>query len=411
MLPMILFLAVVAGLFIRKLTPEERIQLVHTIVGHARRAIALARSYFTSTPPGCEEFYAALRERTKWALVTPALLAAYGAIYLVMIWGESSGSHEQLLLHWGGSMGPRTTNGEWWRLATAMFIHWGLLHLLADMAGLARAGVLVERLAGPTAFAFVYIAAGLIAGLRDLSAHPVAVSAGAAGAIFGVYGLLIATLVSGWIQRSPLTIPLGVLKGIWPGAVLFLVYNVVAEGFFTESMTSGLVVGLVGGGILALRIGSHKPPVPRLCATTVVAFGIVVAFAVPLRGMADVTREMARVIDLEKRTSNAYYAEVVRFRNGRKTASALADVAEGIAAEVRDTQASLAALTNVPRQHQPMLDDALEYLRLREESWRLRVEGLRAGRMPTLLRAERVESDAKTIFSRVEKLKGEQVDQ
>jgi rhomboid protease GluP len=407
MLPMILFLAVVAGLFIRKLTPEERIQLVHTIVGHARRATALARNYVTSTPPGCDEFYAALRERTRWALVTPALLAAYGAIYLLMIWGESSGTHEQLLVHWGGNLGPRTTNGEWWRLASAMFIHWGLLHLIADMAGLARVGLLTERLVGPTAFAVVYIAAGLIAGLRDLSAHPVAVTAGASGAIFGVYGLLIATLVSGWVLRSPLTIPLGVLKGIWPGAVLFLVYNIVAEGFFTESMTSGLVVGLVGGGVLALRIGS---PVPRLCASTVAALGIVVAFAVPLRGMADVTREMARVIDLEKRTSTVYDAQVVRFRNGRQTADALADVADGIATEVRATRASLADLTNVPPQHQPMLDDALEYLRLREESWRLRVEGLRAGKMPTLQRAERVESNAKTIFSKVEKAKSEQVE-
>jgi hypothetical protein len=57
-----------------------------------------------------------------------------------------------------------------------------------------------------------------------------------------------------------------------------------------------------------------------------------------------------------------------------------------------------------------MLDDALEYLRLREESWRLRVEGLRAGKMPTLQRAERVESNAKTIFSKVEKAKSEQVE-
>jgi hypothetical protein len=74
-------------------------------------------------------------------------------------------------------------------------------------------------------------------------------------------------------------------------------------------------------------------------------------------------------------------------------------------------RASLSTLTKVPSQHQPMLVDAMEYLRLREESWRLRVEGLRAGKMPTLQRAERVESEAKTIFSKVEQLKGESVEQ
>ena len=47
---------------------------------------------------------------------------------------------------------------------------------------------------------------------------------------------------------------------------------------------------------------------------------------------------------------------------------------------------------------------------LREESWRLRVEGLRVGRMQTLQKAERVESDAKTLFENVKKLKSEQVD-
>ena len=406
-LPMLLFLSVVVGLVVRKLTPEERLQLVHRSIDLARRATALTRDYLTRTPAGCEDFYAALRERTRWTVVTPAILAAYAALYIVMIWGESSASHEQLLIDWGGSIGPLTTNGEWWRLAAAMFIHWGLLHVIVVSVGLVRVGMLMERLVGPIAFACVYLAAGLIAGLRDLSAHPVAVTAGADGAIVGVYGLLLVMFAWGWVQRSPLTIPLAALRVVWPGAVVFFVYRMATGGLITESMTWGLVVGLVAGGILALRIGSYKPPIPRLCASTVGALGIVVAFAVPLRGMADVTREMPRVIDLERRTSAAYDAEVMKFRRGRQTANALANVADGFASEVRATRESLSTLTNVPRQHKPMLDDAMEYLRLREESWRLRVEGLRAGRMPTLQRAERVESEAKTFFARVEQLKGD----
>jgi membrane associated rhomboid family serine protease len=119
---MLLFIAVVVGLVVRKLTPEERLQLVHKAVDLARRATALTRDYLTRTPVGSEDFFAALRERTKWTVVTPAILAAYGTIYLFMIWGESSASHEQLLISWGGSIGPLTTNGEWWRLASAMFV-------------------------------------------------------------------------------------------------------------------------------------------------------------------------------------------------------------------------------------------------------------------------------------------------
>jgi rhomboid protease GluP len=340
-------------------------------------------------------------------LVTPALLALFVAIYFLMHVRGSSLQGNQLLLDWGGSIGPRTTNGEWWRLATAIFVHWGLLHVMANVAGLIVVGRLMERLVGPVAFAFVFMAAGLIAGLRELSMHPVAVTAGAAGGIYGAYGLLLTALAWGWVRRSPLTIPLAALKRIWPGAVVFLVYSIATEGFLSQSMTTGLAVGLAGGGILAFGIGAHKPPLPRLCTSMAVTLAIVVAFAAPLRGMADVTEEVVRVIDVEARTAVAYDAEVALFKKGRLTAEALADVADAMRADIRATHASLQALTNVPLEHQSIVDEASAYLRLREESWRLRVEGLRTGRMQTLQRAERVESEAKTLFRGVERLKRE----
>ena len=407
---MLLFVAVVLGLFIRKLTPEERIQLVQTILAWARFAMTAVRQFATRTPAGCEDFDAALRERTKRTFVTPALLIAWVMLYVVMLLRGSGLDGEQLLLHWGGSVGPRTTNGEWWRLLTAMFVHWGLVHLIANVVGLAQIGRLTERLVGPTTFAFVFVAAGLISGLRELSVHPVAVSAGASGGVFGVYGLLIATCAWGWVWRSsPLTIPVAALKRLCPAAVVFLIYHLAAEGI-TESMTWGTMVGLACGAILAFGIDEHKPPVRWLCTSMAATLAIIVLFAAPLRGMADVTREMAAVIELERRTATAYDKEVVQFRRGRHSAEALADIAAGIESDVRATRASLSAITNVPSEQQPIVKDALEYLRLREESWHLRVEGLRKGRLPTLQRADRVESDAKRLFDEVEKFKSGKVE-
>jgi hypothetical protein len=129
---------------------------------------------------------------------------------------------------------------------------------------------------------------------------------------------------------------------------------------------------------------------------------IILLFAAPLRGMADVTREMGSVIELEARTIAAYDAEVAQFRKGRQTAEALADMAEGIADDIHATRASLAAITNVPPEQQPIVTDALEFLRLREDSWRLRVDGLRKGKLQTLQQADRVESSAKTLFAKVD---------
>jgi membrane associated rhomboid family serine protease len=331
-------------------------------------------------------------------------------IHFVMKWNSTSEVDEQLLLHWGASIGPRTTNGEWWRLATAMFVHWGWLHVIVEAAGLVMAGLLVERLVGPAAFALVYVASGLLAALWGLTAHPVSMSAGAAGAIFGIYGLLLATLVWGLVQRSTVTVPLAVLKRLCPGGVVFLVYNMATEGFLSESMESGLVVGFLSGSILAARISTDKPPMRRIWATMAATIGIVVALAAPLRGMADVTAEVGRVIENEERTAAAYVQQVERFKKGRLTAEALATIANDIGTEIHATRMTLAILTHVPEEQQQVLADASEYLRLREDSWRLRVEGLRSGRMPTLQRAERLESDALTAFEKVEKWKGEKVE-
>ena len=76
----------------------------------------------------------------------------------------------------------------------------------------------------------------------------------------------------------------------------------------------------------------------------------------------------------------------------------------------RVTRASLSTLTNVPPEHQPVVKSALEFLRLREESWTLRVEGLRNGRLQMLQRADRAESEAKMLFVEVEKLKSGEVE-
>ena len=76
----------------------------------------------------------------------------------------------------GRGPGPLTTNGEWWRLVTASFVHTGLFHLLVNVAVLCQLGAVLERLAGRPTFTAVYISAGVFAGLISLSSYPVAVS-------------------------------------------------------------------------------------------------------------------------------------------------------------------------------------------------------------------------------------------
>ena len=58
-------------------------------------------------------------------------------------------------------------------------------------------GLLLERLAGPLAIGTVYMGSGVVANAASLTADPMAVSAGASGAIFGVYGMFVASVIWG----------------------------------------------------------------------------------------------------------------------------------------------------------------------------------------------------------------------
>jgi len=404
MLPMVVFLAVVLGLALRGTTSEDRVRFGRVMLA----ALRFIRDAVTKPPAGGELFHEALKARSRWALVTPTLAGTSVSVFAFMLLGSGELADARTLIDWGGSIGPRTTNGEWWRLATAMFVHVSVLHLFGYVAGLVQVGLLVERLVGPFAFTAVYAASGLLAGLWTMSAHPVSVSVGAAGAVFGVYGLLLASIVWGLIQRSTVTIPLVVLKGLWPGAAIFTVYHVVTEGLVSESMQAGLVVGLASGVVLlAGRAGAHKPAARRVCAALGASLAIVVLVATPLRGLADVTGEVASVTQIEKRTATAYDRKIERFRAGRVTADELAQFADAIASELQSASLRLTALDKVPPEHQAMFANTSEYLRRRQDSWRLRSEGLRAGRMRTLQQADVAENAALSALRKAEAASGQ----
>ena len=217
---------------------------------------------------------------------------------------------------------------------------------------------------------------------------------GAAGAIFGVYGLLLASLVLGLAQRAALTVPVNVLKGLLPGVAVFIVYNMLTEGAFSEAMQAGLVVGFTGGMLIAGRVISDKPPARRVCAVMATAVAIVVALASPLGGFVDVSSEVARVKDGEERTARSYDTAVDRFKAGRMTAQELARLADRIVTELQSIHTQLVSLDNVPAEHWPMIEKASQYLTLRQNSWRLRAEGLRAGRARTLQQADVAKNSA-----------------
>ena len=120
---------------------------------------------------------------------TWALLAANVATWLVVEMSGGSADPE-VLLRFGAMFGPQIAVGEYWRLLSAMFLHVGWMHLLFNSLGLLIFGRMVERMYGTVGFLAIYIVAGLSGSVASYLLNPVAIAAGASGAIFGVLGAL-----------------------------------------------------------------------------------------------------------------------------------------------------------------------------------------------------------------------------
>jgi membrane associated rhomboid family serine protease len=214
-MPMLLALLMFLGGAYYFTNPDERARFFGAVLRVFRQVMDAASHLRAERGP----FGDALRARTPLAVVTPVLVGLNVVVFVLMLFGAGALSDPQTVVGWGGSVGPRTTNGEWWRLVTAMFVHSGPLHLIANILGLVQIGLIVERLLGRFAFATVYLSAGLISGLVSLSLHPVNVSGGASASILGIYGLFVAVVIAGHVFHSPLTIPpMAVLKApqSWP---------------------------------------------------------------------------------------------------------------------------------------------------------------------------------------------------
>ena len=93
---------------------------------------------------------------------------------------------------------------------------------------------------------------------------------------------------------------------------------------------------------------------------------------------------------------------MTQFKLGTVNAEALAQVIERkITPELQAMQARFKDLGRVPPEHQPLLANAEEYLRLRDESWRLRAAALHKSSMPALRKAETAERASLKAFERL----------
>ena len=182
-----------------------------------------------------QEFLDFLRPKDGY-FVTPILIYINIGIFLLMvIMGLGFISFKgQDLLNWGANYGPLIKNGEWWRLLTSTFLHGGLIHLIANMYGLLFVGIFLEPLLGRKKYLTVYLLTGILASVTSILWYDAIVSVGASGAIFGLYGIFLALLLTK-------VYPPDFTKAFLISTAIFIGYN--------------LLMGLTGGIDNAAHIG------------------------------------------------------------------------------------------------------------------------------------------------------------
>jgi membrane associated rhomboid family serine protease len=358
-----------------------------------------------------EPFRATLRARTRYVLLTPGLVAVTLGLFVAMIFGAGALSAPATLIGWGANFGPRTTNGGWWRLLASTFIHVSFLRMVIEIVVLAQLGMFLERLVGRASLAAVFVLSGVLAGLVNVSAYPMAVTGGTSGAIFGLYGLLLASIVRSIRARRgegtadpqplldaadlhpldeadpqaldetaprPLIVPASALIWLAPAAVLFLVSALSNDDFTFKANGAGLILGFAAGLVLTGGITEHLPAIRNVGITAAVAAAAVIAYAVPMRGIADVRPEISRIIALEDQTTGIYQSALERVNKGKMTADALAQLIDRtIVPELESADNHLRSITGVPPEHRHLVANADEYLKLRAASWRLYAESWR----------------------------------
>ena len=189
----------------------------------------------------------------KFPYVTIGLVGINILIYIVLLCMGDVNSAFFMLEH--GAVYPENVayQGEWWRVFTAMFLHFGVSHLLNNMVMLGCMGSRVESVVGSLKMALIYILSGVGGGILScmmmINSGDYAVSAGASGAVFGMIGAML------WL----VIVHCGRLNGISTRGMVIMAFLSLYYGFVSAGVDNWAHLGgLVAGFLLAIILYRGK---------------------------------------------------------------------------------------------------------------------------------------------------------
>lgn len=177
--------------------------------------------------------------------VIVTILALQGLVFVVMT--LNGGTNSEVLIRFGAKVNVLINEGQWWRLITPIFIHIGLMHLFFNSFALYIFGPTAEWLFGRFRFVLFYVLTGVVGNVASYIFNPIAISAGASGAIYGIFGMYVYLYLRARRFVGPDT-----GKGI---VVLVLINLVISfgQGVDLAAHLGGLVSGFLLTGLFIPR--------------------------------------------------------------------------------------------------------------------------------------------------------------
>ena len=175
------------------------------------------------------------REFIRKCPVTLAIVAANVVLFLIC---EILGGSEDtgVLVRMGAAVTQRILDGEFWRLASCMFLHIGIAHLI------------IEPVVGHVKYLILYFIGGVAGSALTVLVdmwrnHLWTVSAGASGAVFALIGAYVVMVLRRKIQNQRLSL----------GRLAFGVVLAILPGFYTPGVgATAHLGGMIAGAVMGL---------------------------------------------------------------------------------------------------------------------------------------------------------------
>lgn len=243
-------------------------------------AVGIRCPEHSGKPQGVEKVTTTVRRahyEGSGAVITRALIALNIIVYLATVaTGGGIDANRGTIYEHGVLFGPSVANGDYWRLMTSAFMHYGPIHLGMNMLVLWFVGAPLEERLGRGRFLLLYLVSGLAGAAGAIILSPCSLTAGASGAIFGLFGAAVV------LELQHISI-----FGSWLYTVIII--NLAFTFGANNISIGGHIGGLIGGALAMLALSRFGRTHALYGRAGILGYGVLFAIGVGSVALAILT--------------------------------------------------------------------------------------------------------------------------